>query len=94
MAIINVKTGYYGFTIDQFNGSTSDMHGNVKKAIFVIVYPYKTGIVHCNISKGNEDWAAWFGDGSIINIRNPKILYENNDNAVIEFDMETSYPSN
>lgn len=94
MAIINMKTGYYGFTIDQFNGSTSDNHGNVKKAIFVIVYPYRSGAVHCNISKGDEDWAAWFGDGSIINLQNPKVLYENRDNAVIEFDMETSYPSN
>ena len=46
------------------------------------------------ISSGAEDWCAQMGDGSIIPLSNPTVLYHNRDNAIVEFDMSTEYAAN
>ena len=94
MALINQRTGYYGFTLDGLDGIKSDITGSVKKCIISIAYQLHLIDVDFTISNGTEDWGAQMGDGSIIPLSNPKVLYTNRDNAIVEFDMETEYPAN
>ena len=94
MALINKRTGYYGFTLDGLNGINSDTAGCVTKCIISIVYQLQLVDVDFTISNGAEDWGAQMGDGSIIPLSNPKVLYTNRDNAIVEFDMATPYPAN
>ena len=94
MALINQRTGYYGFTIDGLDGINSTEHGNVKKCIISIAYQLQMTDVDFSISNGAEDWAAQMGDGTIIPLSNPKVLFQNRDNSIIEFDMDTEYPAN
>ena len=94
MALINRRTGYYGFTLDGLNGINSDKNGSVKKCIITITYQLQPTDVDFIISNGTEDWGAQMGDGSIIPLSNPKVLYQNRDNAIVEFDMAVEYPAN
>lgn len=94
MAIINQKTGYYGFTTDGLGGPAIDKNGNVERVIFSIVYPNRVNDIDFTISNGVDDWAAQMGDGNIIPIKNPVVLFENRDNTIVQFSLEKSYPSN
>ena len=94
MAIINRKTGFRGYTIDGGAHNPSDERGYVKRCLFSIKYPYHVNDVACSISNGNDDWGAQMGDGSIIPLSAPVILYQSKHNAVIQFDMQSGYPSN
>lgn len=95
MALINTVTGYYGFTVDGMSGSTTpENNGLVNKCIIAIVYPLQTNDVDFTISTGADDWAAKMGDGQIIPLKNPSILFQNRDNSIVMFDMDTAYPSN
>ena len=95
MAIIDTITSYYGFTLDGTIDSTPiDINGQVTRCIVAIVYPVQVTDVNITISNGENDWAAKMGDGSIIPLFNPEVLYVNRDNAIIQFDMDTAYPSN
>lgn len=94
MAIINQKTGYYGFTTDGLGGPPIDKNGNVERVIFSIVYPNRVNDIDFTISNGADDWAAMMGDGSIIPIRNPVVLFQNRDNTIVQFSLDKSYPSN
>lgn len=95
MSEINQKTGYYGFTLAGTEGGAAvDKQGLVNRCIFSISYPVQATDIEFTISEGEKDWAACMGDGSIIPLSNPKILYQNRDNSIIQFDMATKYPSN
>ena len=93
MAIINNVTGYYGFVVGGIGGSM-DGHGQVNRCLVAIVYPHQNTNINFEISKHDDDWAAQMGDGSIIPLSNPQVLYVNRDGAIIQFDMDQSYPSN
>lgn len=93
MAIINEVTGYFGFTIDGLDG-TIDANGCVDRVVFAITYPLRSREVNFTISSGAEDWGAKMGDGSIIPLSNPKVLFQNRDNSIVEFTLATRYPSN
>lgn len=94
MSVINKQTGYYGFTLDGTAGGTSDNHGQVNRCMFAIVYPVQKTNVNFRISKGVDDWAARMGDGSIIPLSNPEVLYVNRDSAIVQFTMDEVYPAN
>ena len=95
MALINTVTGYYGFTVDGMSGSTSpDNNGLVNKCIIAIVYPLQTNDVDFTISNNADDWAVKMGDGKIIPLKNPDVLFQNRDNSIVMFDMDEEYPSN
>lgn len=94
MGIINQKTGYYGFTTDGMGGSPIDVNGNVTRVLFSIQYPNRVNDVEFTMSNGPEDWAVQMGDGSLIPINNPVVLFQNKDNSIVQFDMSQSYPSN
>ena len=93
MAIINNVTGYYGFVVGGIGGSM-DGHGQVNRCLVAIVYPHQNTSVDFDISKHDDDWGAQMGDGSIIPLSNPQVLYVNRDSAIVQFDMETVYPAN
>ena len=93
MGIKNTKTGFYGFTIDT-TGNLSDSNGDTNKCIFALTYPLQASDVNLTISRGHEDWAAQMGDGSIIPIRDPEILFVNKDNSIVLFTMDKKYPAN
>ena len=94
MAIIDQKTGYYGFTLDGTGGTPIDENGQVNRCIISIVYPVQVNDVDFTISNGADDWAVKMGDGSIIPLTNPSVLFVNRDCAIVQFDMTESYPSN
>lgn len=94
MALINKRTGFYGFTLDGLNGIKSDDTGSVKKCIISFAYQVHLRNVTFSISGGAEDWGAQMGDGSIIPLSNPNILYVNRDSAIVEFDMAEPYAAN
>lgn len=94
MALINQRTGFYGFTVDGIDGIKSDITGSVKKCIISFAYQLHLVDVDFTISNGAEDWGVLMGDGSIIPLSNPKVLYSNRDNAIVEFDMESEYAAN
>lgn len=93
MAIINETTGYFGFTIDGLDG-TIDENGCVDRVIFAIMYPLRSKEVNFTISNGSEDWGAQMGDGTIIPLSQPKVLFQNRDNSIVQFTLGTRYPSN
>ena len=99
MAFLDQKTGYYGITIDSAEGivdgkPSSDEHGQVKRCLFSIMYPLQPNDVDFTISNGPDDWAALMGDGSLIPLSNPVVLYANRDCAIVQFDLTVAYPSN
>jgi len=94
MALINKRTGFYGFTADGLGGIKSDKTGSVKKCIISIAYQVHLRNVRFSISGGADDWGAQMGDGSIIPLSNPNTLYVNRDSAIVEFDMATAYAAN
>lgn len=93
-SIINKVTGYYGFTVDGVSGGSSDTDGRVNRCIFVIGYPNQRVNTTFDISTGSTDWGAKMGDGEIIPLTNPKILYVNRDGAIVQFDMSSLYAAN
>lgn len=94
MAVINKQTGYYGFTLDGTSGGLSDEYGRVNRCMISIAYPHQSTGVDFNITKGINDWGAQMGDGSIIPLLNPEVLYVNRDSAIVQFDMQELYASN
>lgn len=94
MAIINTKTGYSGFTVDGTGGKPIDQHGRVDRCIITLSYPTRFLDAKVTISNGADDWGAQMGDGTIIPLSNPVILYTNRDNAIIQFDMNEVYAAN
>lgn len=93
MAIINKKTGFRGYTIDG-GGATSDQNGYVTRCLFSIKYPHHLHDVTCTVSNGASDWGAQMGDGTIIPLSSPVILFKSKSNAVVQFTMQNGYPSN
>lgn len=95
MAIINQKSGYFGYTLDGTDGATAiDEHGRVDRVIFAITYPLQPNDIQFTVSKGAQDWAAQMGDGSLINLSDPVVLFQNRDNSIVQFTMEQAYASN
>lgn len=95
MSVINKITGYRGFTICGMGNSYGvDANGKVKNCMVSIRFPMHVTNVSMTISTGANDWAAKMGDGSIIPLSNPVILYQNKDSAVVLFDMSTAYAAN
>ena len=86
------KTGFRGYTADGLGTGTDN--GYVKSCIFAINYPYQILDINFNISTKAGDWGAQMGDGSIIPLSNPIVIYQNKDNSIVQFTMDTPYPSN
>ena len=95
MSIINKFTGYKGFTIHGFGNSYGiDSNGLVKHCMVSIRFPRHEYKVNVDISKGVDDWAARMGDGSIIPLSAPVVLYSTKDSAIVLFDLSIAYPAN
>ena len=95
MAIINQRTGYIGYTLDGTSGANPiDGNGRVRRCIFALTYPLYANDVVVTISRGDDDWGAQMGDGTIIPLTSPVILFQNRDNAIVQFNMEEAYPAN
>ncbi len=95
MSIINKFTGYKGFTVHGFGNSYGiDNNGLVKHCMVSIRFPRHEYKVNVDISKGVDDWAARMGDGSIIPLSAPVVLYSTKDAAIVLFDLSIAYPAN
>ena len=94
MAIVNNKTGYRGYTVDGGGIYPIDSQGRVKRCIVAIKHIYHLHDVACTVSNSGGDFGAQMGDGSIIPLSNPTILYHTNLTTIVQFDMDTPYPSN
>lgn len=92
--MINIPTGFSGFTIDVFNGSTSDSEGDVTKAIFAIMFQERVNEVEFTITDGEDHWTALMPSGEYIGLINPNVLFVDKQSAIVEFDMKEKHPSN
>lgn len=93
MSSINRQSGWYGYTIDTTGNTTND-HGETTTCIFGVNYAYHVNDVDVKISNNENDWGAQMGDGTIIPLSDPQILYQHRTNAVIQFTMKKEYASN
>ena len=93
MAIVDEISGYSGYTTAGPD-SVEDENGHVRKCIVAIEYPAQPNDVDFSITNGDDDWAIKVGNGDIIPISNPSVIYVNKDNSIIQFDMKEGYPSN
>lgn len=90
----DIPSGFTGFTIDVFGGSVSDSEGDVTKALFAITYQERVNDVDFKITDGPDDWSAMTPTGEFVGLSNPKVMFSNRDSAIVQFDMESKYPSN
>lgn len=92
--MMDIPTGFTGFTVDVFGGSTSDTEGDVTKVLFAITYQLRVNDVNFTITNGPEDWSALMPSGEYIGLKNPTVIFSNRDSAVVQFEMDEKYPSN
>lgn len=93
MSSINRETGWYGYTIDTYGVANNDQ-GETTTAIFTVNYAYHINNVDVKVSDNENDWGARMGDGTIIPLSSPVVLYQHKTNAVIQFTLSTPYASN
>ncbi|MCM1220775.1 MAG: hypothetical protein NC548_40420 [Lachnospiraceae bacterium] len=90
--IINQLTGYNGIT---YTGSGRvDTNGQVKRAMITLNFAPKVEPPKITMSVHKNAWALRMGDGSVMRCRNPVISNITKSSAIIEFTLETYYPSN
>lgn len=92
--MIDIATGFTGFTIDVFGNSVSDSEGDTTKVLFAIPYQERVNDVNFTITDGNDHWSSLMPTGEYIALRNPKVIFSNRDSAIVQFDMDEKYPSN
>lgn len=92
--MFDIPSGFTGFTIDVFGGSTSDSEGDVTKALFAITYQERINNVDFQITNGPDDWSVMMPTGEYIGLKNPKVIFVNRDASIVQFDMDEKYPSN
>jgi hypothetical protein len=89
----NTISGHFGFTTKGHGGTPEIGHGNVNRVIFTFPFTMRATDVEFTISKGDTHWAARMGNGQLIALKNPEVLYTNRDGAAVKFTMEAVYPS-
>ena len=89
---INRHAGQSGFTT-QADG-TIDENGYVNRVWFGIDYVPKANLPTIEVSTAPGAFAAEMGDGTVIGLSVPKVVDITNASCVIQFNMDTEYPSN
>lgn len=90
----NQMTEYLGFTVEG-HGGTTDANGQCNRALFTI--PFKTLKPEgskITISNNVADWAARMGDGNLVDLTDPSLLFSSRGHGVIQFTLAAYYPSN
>lgn len=90
--IVNKLAGYSGYTVSGV-GDT-DANGYVDYVRFSIDLDTLASNLIVAISSETDAFAARMGDGGIIILNDPELLEKSVGHIVIQFKMETSYPSN
>lgn len=88
----NMLSGFFGFTSD--NGKDNYENGLTDKIQMTIPFPVQTNLVDLTISEDDAHWGIRVGDGSIIPVKSPQVLFTNQDNGIVEFTLTQPYPSN
>ena len=86
------KTGYHGITIEG-DGKT-DSHGRVRRVWVAIPFAPHSTDVEVTFSEYKNAFAIRAGDGTIIRCRSPKVIETTRSSCIVQFLMETYYPSN
>lgn len=89
---LNRNAGHSGFTCAG-DGET-DANGQVNRVWFTINFSPKATDVEVKFSDHEDAWGAQMGDGTMIKIDSPKVISTTRSNCVVQFNMETFYPSN
>jgi hypothetical protein len=92
---VNTATGNFAYTTEGYDGGSYE-YGCVDRLIVTIPFRYSEFTINFEISNSNDviDFGVRMGDGNIIELKDPEIIYLNQDNAVVVFKMLTPYPSN
>lgn len=88
----NMMSGHFGFTSD--NGNNNMENGLTNEVQVTIPFPLQKSSVEFFISEDPSHWGIRVGDGSIIPVHTPQVLFSNLDNGVVKFTMTQPYPSN
>lgn len=90
--VINKLAGYNGITTQGSGGTDKD--GQVNRVWCTINFSPKATDVEMEFSDAENCWAFKMGDGSFIKADSPTVVSITNSSAVVEFALETWYPSN
>ena len=88
---INILTGYFGFAT--MGDGSIDNHGNVNHVYIAISYEERKTDVRIDVSRGDDDFAVAFGNGSQSKAFNSKVIAASRHSAVIQFQIEDKYPN-
>ena len=90
----NTITGYFGFTTKGYGGTPAIGHGKVDRVLFTIPFTKRDNEWFTfTLSTVATHWAAYMGNGQLINLRKPELLQINLDSAIVKFTMDETYPS-
>ena len=90
--ILNKIAGYQGYTIS--GPGDTDVKGYVDYVQFGIDYDTLVSNVDIEVSTDANAFGAMMGDGTIILLSDPTVIAHTIGCAVIQFKMESTYPSN
>jgi hypothetical protein len=88
---IHRMSGYHGFTTK--GDGEIDKNGNVNHLYIAMTFLERPGNVDVIVSTGPDDFACLFGDGRERRVFNPKVLAKTSSSALIQFEIEDTYPS-
>lgn len=93
---INKLSGYIGSTfpgqIDDNTQGEIDNNGNVYYVMITMSYNPRKNNVRIDVSRGENDFACLMSDGHQYRAFSPKVLRVTNSAAIIQFQIEDSYP--
>lgn len=90
--VTNKMSGYAGITMQ--GSGRMDENGQVERAWITVNFSPRTTDVEVTLSDYDDAWTLKMGDGSQIKINNPTVIDTTRSGCVIEFCMDTFYPSN
>lgn len=89
---INKLSGYQGFTT--IGDGIMDAEGNVDHIYIAVTYEKRNNDVRVEVSRGDNDFACLFGNGTQIRAFAPKVVSTSKFSSIIQFQIEDVYPSN
>lgn len=91
--VVNINSGHTGFTTSGEDGEIDD-DGCVDKVWISINYTPRSYEPEITVAEGTDIFAAQMGDGTTILLNDPVIVSKTQSNCIIQFTMDTKYPSN
>lgn len=90
--VVNLMSGYFGYTLK--GDGTEDSSGYVDRVWFMISFTPQEYDVEATFSSEAGAFGAKMGNGNTVILSNPKVINISRQTCVVQFSMNTKYPSN